>query len=408
MDAWRVRVMREEDNAWFGLARLWRMIHEGGDLVRLVQQAGTQPDNALMLMQMSFVLQITGQREAGLAMQARALQLQREFSIPARRAPVALRVLVLLRPGDMMDNTPIDFLLENSDVAMEWLYLSEYAPELASCPPHDLVFVAVGESTANRPLLEHLASALHDWPQPVVNRPERICGLARHTLYQLLAGIAGVYVPPTLLAGRRLLQQIARRAASLEEYLPTAQFPLIVRPLDSHAGHGLARVMDGQELLAYLDQQSGEQFYLAPFVDYRSRDGQYRKYRLALLEGEPYACHMATGEHWVVHYKDAGMADSEVKRTEEARFMLDFERDFARRHAYALAGIATRIVLDYVVLDCAEMPDGRLLVFEMDNRGFVHAMDAAEIFPYKAPVMQRLFDAFRLALCRTTIKMTAA
>lgn len=397
--------MRDEESTWFGLARLWRMIHEGADLTQVVQQAAAQPDNATLLMQLSFVLQITGQREAGLALQARALQLQRCFSIPARRAPVVLRVLVLLRVGDMMDNTPIDFLLEDSDVTMEWLYLSEYAPELTNCPPHDVVFVAVGESTANRPLLEHLAFALQNWPQPVMNRPRQICGLARHTLYQLLAGIAGVYVPPTLLAGRVLLQQIAQNAALLVDYLPMAQFPLIVRPLDSHAGHGLARVMDGQELLAYLEQQSGEQFYLAPFVGYRSVDGQYRKYRLALLEGKPFACHMAIGEQWVLHYKDAGMAESVAKRAEEAHFMLDFEQDFSRRHADALAEVVKRIGLDYVVMDCAELPDGRLLIFEMDNRGFVHAIDSPDVFPYKPIVMQQLFDAFRLALCRMAVTL---
>ena len=405
--------MHNKNKTVFGLSRLWRLVQEGGDLARVVAQAAEEPDNAVMLMQMSFVLQITGQREAGLALQARALQLQRHFSIPARHEPVILRVLVLLRAGDMMDNTPIDFLLEDSDVSMEYVYLSEFVAELVDCPAHDLVFVAVGESTANRPMLERLGHALQNWPNPVFNLPQKICGLARHTLYRALDGITGVYIPPTLLAGRELLSQIihdefgksGHGESVLRTYLADAQFPLIVRPLDSHAGHGLARVMDRHELHDYLQTQVADMFYLAPFVDYASPDGAYRKYRLALLAGKPFACHMAIGEQWMLHYKDAGMAESAAKRAEEACFMTDFAYDFGLRHAQTLAAIAAKTGLDYVVMDCAELPDGRLLVFEMDNRGFVHALDPVETFPYKAPVMQRLFDAFRLALGRKAGKM---
>ena len=407
--------MHDRNKTVFGLSRLWRLVQEGGDLARVVAQAAEEPDNAVMLMQMSFVLQITGQREAGLALQARALQLQRHFSIPARHEPVMVRVLVLLRAGDMMDNTPIDFLLEDSDISMEYLYLSEFVTELADCPAHDLVFVAVGESTANRPMLERLGHALQNWPSPVFNLPQKICGLARHTLFRALDGITGVYIPPTLLAGRELLSQITRDESGsgefgcgesvLRTYLADAQFPLIVRPLDSHAGHGLARVMDRHELRDYLQTQVADMFYLAPFVDYASPDGVYRKYRLALLAGKPFACHMAIGEQWMLHYKDAGMAESAVKRAEEACFMTDFASDFGLRHAQALTTIAAKTGLDYVVMDCAELPDGRLLVFEMDNRGFVHALDPVGTFPYKAPVMQRLFAAFRLALGRKAGKI---
>jgi hypothetical protein len=48
-----------------------------------------------------------------------------------------------------------------------------------------------------------------------------------------------------------------------------------------------------------------------------------------------------------------------------------------------------------VTLDCSIGRDGRLLVFEADSRGLVHAADPVDVFPYKPAVMQKAFTAFR-------------
>ena len=60
--------------------------------------------------------------------------------------------------------------------------------------------------------------------------------------------------------------------------------------------------------------------------------------------------------------------------------------------------VAERVGLDYFGIDCAETPDGRLLLFEGDIAMIVHAMDSPEIFPYKPPQMQKIFAAFRALL----------
>ena len=80
--------------------------------------------------------------------------------------------------------------------------------------------------------------------------------------------------------------------------------------------------------------------------------------------------------------------------------MRTFDIGFAHRHRAALAGLAGRIGLDYFMVDCAEMKDGSLLIFEADNTAIVHNMDPPEIFPYKAPQMRKVFDAFAAMLHR--------
>jgi hypothetical protein len=42
-----------------------------------------------------------------------------------------------------------------------------------------------------------------------------------------------------------------------------------------------------------------------------------------------------------------------------------------------------------------------LFVFEVDAGAVVHSMDPADMFPYKVPAMQKIFDAFRALLKRT-------
>ena len=83
--------------------------------------------------------------------------------------------------------------------------------------------------------------------------------------------------------------------------------------------------------------------------------------------------------------------------------MASFERDFAPRHAGVWREMTARLGLDYAVMDCAELPDGSLLLFELDNVCIVHAMDNPAVYPYKRPHMAGVFAAFRAMLAAPPI-----
>ena len=104
---------------------------------------------------------------------------------------------------------------------------------------------------------------------------------------------------------------------------------------------------------------------------------------------------MGISDNWMIHYLNAGMHESAEKRAEEARFMQEFDIDFARRHETAFRALAERIGLEYFGIDCGETTDGKLLIFDTDVAMIVHAMDSVELFPYKRPQMRKVFDAFR-------------
>jgi hypothetical protein len=80
--------------------------------------------------------------------------------------------------------------------------------------------------------------------------------------------------------------------------------------------------------------------------------------------------------------------------------MREFDTEFAQRHCDALSAIAERLGLDYAVIDCAETIAGELLIFEIDNRGWIHATDDSNAFGYKQAIMNKAFAAFRTMLVK--------
>lgn len=384
-----------------GLAALMRMAYSGVDLaplgMQLVERASQDPGkvNANVLMDLSIVLQLRGEHELAMTIQRQALEQQQIYSPPTATGLAGIRLLAIMGPGDLMANTPLEFLLENSDVALDILYVAPDLPLPLSLPEHDLVFVAIGESEQNIPLLRQIEDALESWPRPVLNLPGRIALLARESTCCMLQSVPGIVMPDTVRIDRQLLQQVGSAERSLADVLADGEFPVIVRPVDSHAGKGLAKLDNAAAISGYLQTMPQHAFYISRFVDYRGADGLFRKYRIVLIAGRPFVCHMAISGHWMIHYLNAGMAESATKRAEEARFMDSFDEDFSRRHAAALQTIYARMGLDYLGIDCGETPDGRLLIFEVDSNMIVHAIDPVDTFPYKQPQMRKVFDAFR-------------
>jgi hypothetical protein len=377
-----------------GLARLARLAFAGEDLApwraRLLNRLSRNENDANALLDLSTVIQLMGQRDLGLSLQGLALEIQQLYRLDSAAAGGAgVRLLAILCPGDLAENNILEFLIEGSDITLDMLYVSPDIPFPATLPEHDLAMVAVCETDRNRPLLRHLETLLKSWPRPVICAPDRIARLSRDGACALLPSAPGMVMPLTTRMDRRALQGIGRCDCT---------FPIIVRPVDSQKGHGLAKVDTPGAIMDYLQTRPEDAFYVARYVEYRGPDGQFRKYRIVLIDTRPYVCHMAINDSWVVHYMSAGMVESASKRAEEARFFAAFDDDFARRHHDALLSIAQRTELEYVGIDCGETPDGELLVFEVDSGMTVHAMDPVDLFPYKQPQMRKVFGAFRQML----------
>jgi len=359
-------------------ARLFKQAFDGHDLkplrAQLLARMEGDPLDAAALMDLSVTEQLLGNQAEGLRHQAQALHLRRLYRPSWPTPPQALRVLALMAPGDLGNNTPIEFLLDGSDIALHILYVVPGQPLPNSLPEHDIAIATPCESDQNRAVLREIQRLIPSWPCTVLNRPDGIMRSARERMHSLLGAVPELLMPATVRVCRTALEQMGHGSRAAADFLSEATFPLIVRPVDSHAGRSLAKLDEPSSIAAYLASQQEPEFFVSRFVDYRGSDGLFRKYRVMWVDGKPYPVHMAISDGWKVWYYNAGMAKAEA------------------------------FGLEYFGIDCAELPDGRLLVFEGGVDLAAHDMDRPDVYPYKSAHMQKLFAAFCEMLNRKSVR----
>ena len=111
-----------------GVARLARRAFLDEDLAplgtALLARARKNPADANALLDCSTVLQLRGDRDLALSVQAQAIEMQSLYSLPARQTGPGVRLLAIMGPGDLMANTPIEFLLEDLPPDLQQKFMS--------------------------------------------------------------------------------------------------------------------------------------------------------------------------------------------------------------------------------------------------------------------------------------------
>lgn len=290
------------------------------------------------------------------------------------------RVLALAVPGDFQANLPLGALLEADRTELHTLWLTDPPAIIddprAAFPPDagrfDCAFITIAEDARHHAALHAADRLIASLGIPAINRGSRIAAASRTGAAQALRDLPGAIVPMPRLMHRNDLADAEALA-----------FPVIIRPSGGHAGKGLARLETPDDLFGYLKTAAEVWFYVAPFIDYRSADGFWRKYRVIFVDGRPLPYHLGIHTDWAVWYYNARMDLEAWKREEEARFVSDISIAFPAPALAALRGLGERVGLDYFGLDCGVMPDGRLVVFEVETGMLVHSWDPPALFPYK-------------------------
>jgi tetratricopeptide (TPR) repeat protein len=328
--------------------------------------------------------QLRGNLPAALEHQRFVLERQRIFSSIAPHE--TRRLLALYAPGDLQTNVPLDFLIDPQTTTLHKLYITgPEMPAAAALPAHDIVMNAIAESAHATGALALAGLFLRGQTLPVLNDPVDVFKTQRATIVNVLADLDAI-VPQTVMRTRA---ELASAAPAL---------PVLIRPLDSHAGHELEKLERPEDLGAYLERTRGDHFFLSTFVDFKRPDGFYRKYRIIFVDGVPYPYHLAISPRWMIHYYNAENASNGWMRDEEAVFLESFEQVFGPELQRVLRDLAGRIGLDYFGIDCAIAPDGRLLLFEADAAMLVHLNDPVDVYPAKHRTVPRIFRAFERLL----------
>jgi len=386
-----VALMPDCIEALLGLGTLHAQVNEAGPASKWFRWALALDPG---LVEANFNLAAMLEGEARLAeAQIYRNRLPRPLPLSVATVPGAhFRVLIPWATGS--GNVPIDNLLPAATTRIKWFIECATDAQEAELPPFDLVFNGIGNADSADGSMARLA-AFHA-RHPMLNAPDKVMLTRRDLMPSLLADLEGVVVPPVARLGREevldelLLPMLAARGLSL---------PLLVRPIGTQGGQGARRVADPAQLEASLASDA-DAFYFIGFNDFRSEDGHYRKYRMIFVDRQPFPCHLAIAEDWLVHYQHAGMDSEPWKREEERAFLEDPRTVLGAQVYQAIEAIGRRLDLDYAGLDFTLLPGGRVLVFEANATMLVHLDDPIALFPYKHAVVPAIFRAFEAMLER--------
>ena len=246
-------------------------------------------------------------------------------------------------------NIPLDALLDERVFLVHELYVEAYRDE--ALPPHELMVNAIADADRASEALVCASAIAQDTEHNVVNAPHAVAATGRIANAERLARLDDVVAPAA--------RTFARDA------LPAEAFPLIVRAPGLHMGRGMIRADDPQGLTAALRALPQRDDLIAiAYVDTRSPDGAWRKYRVLAIDGVLYPLHLAIAHRWDVHYFSSEMFDRADYRLEEERFLANPRLTLGTRAWDALGRVRDELGLDYAGIDFALDGEGRIVIFE--------------------------------------------
>ena len=342
------------------------------------------------------ILQKMGQTEAAEAAYAQAARINPLIRRPAAKFPADFRVLALFAP--FAGNLPTDYLFADAAYDTDTLALlasSEFDADLLK-QDVQVVVNLISDADQADGMLPLAAEFAARFGKPVVNDPGMIQRTTRDSVAVLLQGIPGSRVAKVF--RQKAGDELA--AATLQAELPSSS-TILVRPAGTHGGDDFEKIEGADALAAVLSQGADGDRYFIEYIDYRSADSYFRKYRFIFVDGQILPYHLAIADDWKVHHDSTDMADHRWMRQEEAAFLDAPATVFNAAHDRAMREIQARIGLDYFGIDCGLDIYGNLVVFEANASMLVHGHNAA--FPYKTPFVQRIKHAFDAMLRKFAI-----
>lgn len=323
----------------------------------------------------------------------RAAQIQPLIRRPAAKSPADFRVLALYAP--FAANTPAEFLFRDAPYETDTLALVSSADldRISLRDEFQVVVNLLSDADQALNLLPVAADLVKRLGKPTVNDPDRVLRTGRDATGELLSAIPGCRIPKTV----RLKAGTERAGAALEA-ASSFSFPLLARPAGTHGGDRFDKIEDGAHLVRFLDERPDEDHYLIEYIDYRSDDGYFRKYRFIFVGEEIFPYHLAIGNDWKLHRDSTDMGDHPWMQQEEEAFLRDPAARFDERHDRAMRMIRERVGLDYFGIDCGLDARGDLVLFEVNASMLVHDQNGP--FTYKDRFVHRIKAAFDAMLGR--------
>jgi tetratricopeptide (TPR) repeat protein len=381
------------------LGKLYFELNEPESALECFRQAAVlNPGDGDTIYWIGGIEQRLGGIEAAEAAYAKAAQLQPLIRRPAAKFPADFRVLALFAP--FAGNLPTGYLFKDSAYDTDTLALlasSKYDVEFLK-QDVQVVVNLISDADQADALLPLAADLVGRLDKPTVNDPRKIRRTTRDAMADLLEGIPGCRIPKVW----RLKAGADFSIAALRAALPFSS-SILARPVGTHGGDDFEKIEGPLELMTLLTQCSDSDRYLIEYIDYRSADGFFRKYRFIFVDGQILPYHLAIADDWKVHHDGTDMVSHQWMQREEEAFLNNPATVFNSGHYEILREIQQRIGLEYFGIDCGLDRSGNLVVFEANASMLVHGQN--EDFPYKAPFVLSIKLAFDEMLRKFALRL---
>jgi len=232
-------------------------------------------------------------------------------------------------------------------------------PNLPDLSPYRCLINQISDPDQNPKVLENLRRLVREFTGRVINHPDDVFKSTRDGMAKQLEGTRGLYVPKVV----RL--QVGSRHDVVETIEGAGlSFPIILRRAGTHAGHILGLFANMDDLQRALPSQG--ELIATQFVDFRSADGLYRKYRVFVFGRSIVLRHMLASDEWNIHARArksfmigrSDLRDEERRMLERPRHALDSSIE------ETLKAARKRVGLDYFGMDFGIDRDGTIVLFE--------------------------------------------
>ena len=239
----------------------------------------------------------------------------------------------------------------------------------------DVLVNLITEPLICRRALDRLESTLRVQPMPIVNEVEAIRRSARTALPLVIrsANPERVHVP--------LATRFSGTRENLLGHIESAghRWPVLIRPVGMHGSRGLEKIDNPSQ--ARKLQNIPSDVVVSDFVDFRSRDGLYRKYRMIWVDGMIFRRHIIPSLEWnVTGISRLAMLERPHTIKAEKEFLASPGDDLDRR----IAELFRIVGLDFGVIDFAVSDAGEITVFELNGTFQVTGSIPKEYKEYQA------------------------
>jgi len=290
----------------------------------------------------------------------------------------------------------VGIFLSRLNINLDRLFISDCQSchaALENVGEYDLLINVMADPEITRKPLQQLQDALDNSKTKlpgVINLPKQVLSTNREDVYEQLHALEHVVMATTW-----QLRVEADEDKARQQFSDIAT-PFLLRPLGSSTGVGLEKIEHIAESSGILGGLIDTALNICPFIDFKSADGHYRKYRVFVINGEIFPEHCVVSDHWNVHSSSRFqlMQYSQQFRAEEQDFVLDIKQVLKPQHISAIKKIAELLKLDYFGIDFSFTDTGELLVFEA-NSGMRVNPDYLADFPYLQAPIVAIISAFQ-------------